>query len=48
MLIGVMTTLLIPEPKRSISNDTWKEEQRVLQFLQNSHNWPEKLRQINA
>lgn len=48
MLIGVMTTLLIPEPEHTISSDTWKEEQRVVQFLQNSHSWPEKLRQINA
>jgi len=48
MLIGVMTTLLIPEPEHTISNDTWKDEQRVVQFLQNSHNWPEKLRQMYA
>lgn len=48
MLIGIMTTLLIPEPQHTISNDTWKEEQQVVEFLQNSHNWPEKLRQMNA
>lgn len=48
MLIGVMTTLLIPEPEHTISSDTWKDEQRVVQFLQNSHNWPEKLRQMYA
>lgn len=48
MLIGVMTTLLIPEPEHTISSDTWRDEQRVVQFLQNSHNWPEKLRQIYA
>lgn len=48
MLIGVMTTLLIPEPEHTISSDTWKDEQRVVTFLQNSHNWPEKLRQMYA
>lgn len=48
MLVGVMTTLLIPEPQHTISNDTWKEEQQVVAFLQNSHNWPEKLRNIYA
>jgi PAT family beta-lactamase induction signal transducer AmpG len=48
MLVGVMTTLLIPEPEHTISNDTWKDEQQVVTFLQNSHNWPEKLRQVYA
>ena len=48
MLIGVMTTLLIPEPEHNISSDTWRDEQRVVQFLENSHNWPEKLRQMYA
>lgn len=48
MLIGVMTTLLIPEPEHTISSDTWKDEQQVVQFLQNSHNWPEKLRHMYA
>jgi len=48
MLIGVMTTLLIPEPQHTISSDTWKDEQRVVKFLQDSHHWPEKLRQMVA
>lgn len=48
MLVGVMTTLLIPEPQHTVSNDTWKEEQQVVTFLQNSHNWPKKLRNTYA
>ena len=48
MLVGVVTTLLIPEPERNISQDTWQQEQQVVHFLENSNHLPEKLRQIYA
>jgi len=48
MLVGVFTTLLIPEPDRNISNDTWKEEQRVVDFLESSSHWPERIKHVYA
>ncbi len=48
MLIGVLTTLLIPEPQRNISGDTWKEEERVIHFLENSAHLPDKVRSVYA
>lgn len=36
MVIGIITTLLIPEPEHTISRDTWKEEERVIHFMENS------------
>jgi PAT family beta-lactamase induction signal transducer AmpG len=48
MLIGVFTTLLIPEPDRTISDDTWKNEEKVAFFLDNSSHLPEKIKNIYA
>jgi len=48
MGVGVVTTLLIPEPERRISENTWMQEQRVLDFLERSHNWSPRLRSIAA
>lgn len=42
MLIGVVTTLLIAEPDHSVSDETWKQEQRVISFMESSahlHGW---------
>lgn len=48
MLIGVLTTLLIPEPERVITNDTWQQEQRVIHFLENSAHLSDRVRHIYA
>jgi len=48
MLIGIFTTLLIPEPDRDISNETWQQEERVVHFIENSAHLPNKIQSINA
>jgi len=48
MLVGLITTLLIPEPERDVSAATWEQEQRVIEFLANSSHLSEKVRNINA
>lgn len=48
MLIGVATTLIIAEPERDISAATWEQEQRVVEFMENSAHLSEKVRNIYA
>ena len=48
MLIGVFTTLLIPEPARNISAETWQQEEKVVHFLENSAHLPNKVQAIYA
>jgi MFS transporter, PAT family, beta-lactamase induction signal transducer AmpG len=48
MLVGVVTTLLITEPEASVDRSTLAREQRVIDFLEGSHHWPESLRQATA
>jgi len=48
MLIGVLTTLLIPEPERNISADTWQQEEKVTSFLENSSHLSDRSRNIYA
>ena len=44
MFVGVITTLIIKEPEKHISQYTWKTEQRVIEFLQGSTHLPEIVR----
>jgi len=48
MLIGVLTTLFIPEPEKNIENSVWQNEQRVVSFLERSAHLPGKLRNTYA
>lgn len=48
MLIGVLTTLFIPEPQRNISQQTWQEEERVVHFLENASHLPQRVRMVYA
>lgn len=48
MLIGIATTILIPEPERNITNDTWKQEARVVEFLEKSTHLSDRLKNIYA
>ncbi len=48
MGIGIITTLLIPEPDHSVSRNTWKQEEKVIQFLERSAHLPKRLRDIYA
>ncbi|MCW9048215.1 MAG: MFS transporter [Gammaproteobacteria bacterium] len=48
MLVGVVTTILISEPEKSISADTWKQEKRVVEFLQNATHLSSRAKGIYA
>ena len=48
MMLGIVTTLIISEPEHVISRDTWKEEQKVIDFLENSAHLPHHLRRTWA
>ncbi len=48
MAIGIITTLLISEPEHVISRNTWKQEEKVIQFLERSAHLPKSLREFYA
>jgi len=48
MVIGVVTTILISEPERKISDDTWKQEKRVVDFLENATHLSSRAKGIYA
>lgn len=48
MLVGIVTTLLIPEPDHTVNRNTWKQEQKVIHFLENSAHLPQKIRNVYA
>ncbi len=48
MVVGPITTLLIPEPEHRVDRDTWTREQRVVDFLEGSAHLPERYRQVAA
>jgi len=48
MVVGIITTLLIPEPDHKISRDTWKEEERVIHFMENSAHLSVRRQKITA
>ena len=48
MGIGIIATLLIPEPEHTISRNTWKQEEKVIQFLERSAHLPKSQRDFYA
>ena len=48
MSIGIITTFLISEPEHIISRNTWRQEEKVIQFLERSAHLPKNLRDIYA
>ena len=48
ILIGIATTLIISEPKRKITRQTWAQEKRVLRFLEGPSCLSNKTRLIIA
>lgn len=48
MLIGIVTTLIVSEPQRFISEDTIKQEKAVTHFLDRSHFLPAFIRKFIA
>jgi PAT family beta-lactamase induction signal transducer AmpG len=48
MGIGIVTTLLIPEPEHLVSRETWKQEDKVIHFLENSAHLHGTVRNVYA
>ncbi len=48
MSIGVISTFVISEPDRTLSNEEWKTEKRVILLLERNVYLPERIRQIQA
>ena len=48
MSIGIITTLIIPEPGHLVSRETWKQEEKVLHFLENSSHLHGTVRNVYA
>lgn len=48
MAVGIITTLIISEPESTSARDTWKQEEKVVQFLERSAHLPMSLRNVYA
>lgn len=48
MGIGIVTTFIISEPEKTNSRDAWKEEEKVIQFLEKSAHLPKSYRDVYA
>jgi len=48
MGVGVLTVLLVPEPARRIDRETWRQEERVVRFIEHSVHLSERRRKIGA
>lgn len=48
MIIGIIATLIIPEPEHVISRNTWQQEAKVIAFLERSSHLPARLRDAYA
>ena len=44
MVIGIVTVIMISEPERSLTEQTYLQEQKVIDFLENTANIPDRLR----
>ena len=48
MSIGIITTLFISEPENNRSSTAWKDEEKVIQFLERSAHLPKSFRETYA
>lgn len=48
MLVGIVTTLLIPEPDAKLDRATLADEERVAAYLAHRNHWPKALRHSGA
>ena len=46
--IGILTTLLIPEPEPRVARESLEQEARVVDWLERKAHWPDSLRQLGA
>jgi PAT family beta-lactamase induction signal transducer AmpG len=48
MGVGVLTVLLVPEPVHRVDRETWRQEERVVRFIESSAHLSDRWRQIGA
>lgn len=48
MGVGVLTVLAVPEPTRKIDRETWRQEERVVHFIERSVHLSDRRREISA
>lgn len=48
MGVGVITVLLVPEPVHKVDRETWRQEERVTRFIENSAHLSDRWREIGA
>lgn len=48
MSVGIITTLIIPKADHLVSRETWKQEEKVIHFLENSAHLSTTLRDVYA
>ena len=48
MGVGVITVLLVPEPPHKLDRDTWRQEERVIRFFENSAHLSDRWREVGA
>jgi PAT family beta-lactamase induction signal transducer AmpG len=46
--VGVVTTLVIPEPEPRVAAEAMMQEQRVVDWLERKAHWPDSLRELGA
>ena len=48
MSVGIITTLIIPKAEHLVSRETWKQEEKVIHFLENSAHLSTSVRDVYA
>ncbi len=48
MGVGAITVLLVPEPPHKLDRDTWRQEERVIHFIENSAHLSDRWREVGA
>jgi PAT family beta-lactamase induction signal transducer AmpG len=46
--VGVVTTLLIPEPEPRVARESLAQEERVIAWLERKAHWPESMQQLGS
>ncbi len=48
MSVGVVAVLLVPEPEQRVDRDTWRQEERVVRFIEDSAHLSARWRRLGA
>ena len=46
--VGIVTTLLIPEPEPRVARESLAQEERVVAWLERKAHWPESMQQLGS